>query len=269
MAGAALVVCLGLDVWALTAASGRADASAPPDSSRSSRAVAVPAGSIARTPAALPRERLWATPSPTTSAGTQATPTVTVTPPVVQRGDGRFTVLPVPAGAIQKAPTTGRTIRYTVEVEGGLGIDDVEYARTVATVLSDQRGWQAEDHVRFVNVSPEQAEKGARVDLRVSLTSPDTTDRLCAPLQTRGQVSCYANGRAVLNVRRWLLGVEDAYGKDVASYRIYLVNHEVGHSLGHGHESCPGPGKVAPVMMQQSYGVKGCVAWPWPTAKPA
>ncbi|WP_347355145.1 DUF3152 domain-containing protein, partial [Intrasporangium sp.] len=188
---------------------------------------------------------------------------------VVQRGTGRFTVLAVPPDAIQQTPKTGRTVRYTVETEGGLGIDPVGYAATVARVLSDPRGWQTEDRVRFVDVAPADAERGARVDIRVTLASPDTTDRLCAPLETRGQVSCHANGRAVLNAKRWILGVPEAYGKDVATYRVYQVNHEVGHGLGHGHAACPGKGRPAPVMMQQSYGLDGCTGWPWPTPKPA
>jgi hypothetical protein len=188
---------------------------------------------------------------------------------VVARGDGTFTVLSVPADAVKQTPKSGRTVRYTVEVEGGLGIDVGDYARTVARVLNDPRGWQTQDKVRFVNVTPAQADHGDRVDIRVTLASPDTTDQLCAPLETRGQVSCFANGRAVLNAKRWLLGVEEAYGKDVASYRMYLVNHEVGHGIGHGHVSCPGKGRPAPVMMQQSYGLDGCTAWPWPTAKPS
>jgi hypothetical protein len=201
---------------------------------------------------------------------------------VVRRGDGTFTVLPVTtsgtpapgAGATsaRPSPTPSRTsnpvrvVRYTVEVEGGLPADKGELARVVSAVLTDPRGWQTRDIVRFVNVSPAETAKGADVDVRVTLASPDTTDRLCAPLETRGEVSCHNGGRAVLNLRRWYLGVE-GYGSDLTAYRTYLVNHEVGHALGHGHVGCPGAGQDAPVMMQQTYGLDGCVAWPWPTAR--
>jgi hypothetical protein len=77
-------------------------------------------------------------------------------------------------------------------------------------------------------------------------------------------VSCWNGGRSVLNLRRWLLG-DDSYGEDVARYRVYQVNHEVGHGLGHTHVTCPGAGKRAPVMLQQTYGLQGCTAWPYPS----
>jgi hypothetical protein len=51
----------------------------------------------------------------------------------------------------------------------------------------------------------------------------------------------------------------------VARYRIYQVNHEVGHGLGHGHQSCPSPGRRAPVMVQQTLDLGGCTAWPYPS----
>lgn len=185
---------------------------------------------------------------------------------VVQRGNGRFTVLAPPRGSVKSTPSSGRKVTYTLEAEGGLGVDAGVYAKTVVNDLTDARGWQRRDKVRFVNLTPAQAASGRKPDLRITLASPDTTDRLCAPLQTRGQVSCHNGGRVVLNARRWLHGA-DAYGKDLTRYRSYLVNHEVGHGIGHGHVQCAGKGRPASVMMQQTYGLQGCTAWPWPATR--
>lgn len=248
LAAAGVAAAVLLNVWAIAAASGRSALTGQELSG----------GGV---------PRMVAIPSDSTATGSS---TASPAPTVVQKGDGRFTVIAVPAGApTASGPATpARTVRYTVEAEGGLGANTRELATTVAAVLLDARGWQTQDKVRFVNVSPAAAAKGAHVDVRVTLASPDTTDRLCAPLETAGQVSCHNHGRVLLNLRRWLLGA-DAYGTDLAAYRIYLVNHEVGHALGHGHVGCPGKGQDAPVMMQQTYGLDGCVAWPWPTARMA
>jgi hypothetical protein len=179
---------------------------------------------------------------------------------VPQAGQGTISVVRVPGPA---STTTGRVVRYTVEIEGGLGVDAAKVAGTVRSVLLDRRGWQPKDHVRFVNVSPAQAARGAKVDIRITLASPALTDRLCLPLRTMSQVSCWNGTRSVLNLRRWMTG-DDSYGHDVSRYRVYQVNHEVGHGLGHGHRSCPGAGRRAPVMVQQTLTLQGCRAWPYP-----
>jgi len=57
------------------------------------------------------------------------------------------------------------------------------------------------------------------------IVTPKTTDRLCAPYLTRGEVSCQNGNRVVLNAKRWLLGA-DSYGSDLTNCRRYLVNHE-------------------------------------------
>ncbi|AKT52903.1 DUF3152 domain-containing protein [Arsenicicoccus sp. oral taxon 190] len=184
-----------------------------------------------------------------------------VSPDIPQKARGTFTVLP---GASSPASQDGRVVRYTIEVEDGLGLDAGAFARTVrATLLDPRNGWQARDHVRWVAVSPQQAAAGEPVDIRVTLASPRTVDQGCAPLNTNGVVSCFNRGRAMLNAQRWVTGAY-TYGQDLRSYRTYQINHEVGHGLGHDHVPCPAPGRRAPVMLQQTKTLQGCTAWPYP-----
>ncbi|WP_166352432.1 DUF3152 domain-containing protein [Phytoactinopolyspora limicola] len=150
----------------------------------------------------------------------------------------------------------GDVVRYLVEVEDGLPFDAEEFAADVHTILNDERGW-GRDGVAF-----ERVDDGP-VEFRVSLSSPDLTDQQCYPLLTRGEVSCWNGERAVINAKRWGLASQ-TYGDDILSYREYLINHEVGHALGHGHVSCPADGRPAPVMVQQTKSLEGCVANPWP-----
>ena len=182
-------------------------------------------------------------------------------------GDARLPLAPGRAGALLvvpgREPPRGRGLvrRFAVEVEGGLRVDRRAFAREVARTLADRRGWRQAGY-GFARVDALPA------DFRVALASPRTTDRLCAPLATRGRLSCVSGRRAVLNVLRWRRGAAP-YRKDLPAYRRYLVNHEVGHLLGRYHSSCPEEGARAPVMMQQTKGVDGCTpnAWPLPTER--
>jgi len=70
----------------------------------------------------------------------------------------------------------------------------------------------------------------------------------------------------LLNAKRWVFGAE-TYGSDVTNYRRYLVNHEFGHTLGYPHTECAGKGKTADIMIQQTKGLGGCKANPWPHPK--
>jgi hypothetical protein len=175
--------------------------------------------------------------------------------PVVASGDGRLAVVPG-RGAVSGA---GVAAPYAVEVEGGLGVDPAAFAGEVERVLGDPRSWGADGRRALQRVD------GGDVAFRVALVSPATADELCAPLRTNGYFSCGTDGRAVLNLARWLTGADD-YPGALPTYRQYLVNHEVGHLFGREHESCPGPGQPAPVMMQQTKGLDGCTpgSWPYP-----
>lgn len=172
-------------------------------------------------------------------------------PVVPQQAEGTFAVASKEGGS--PGPTD---LTYVVEVERGLPYSADDVATQVDAVLADERGWTGAAGTTFDRVE-------AAADLRVRLASPDTTDRLCAPLVTRGQVSCRNGDLVVLNAVRWAVGVPH-YGGRVAEYRRYVVNHEVGHALGRGHVSCPAPGAPAPVMVQQTHGLQGCRPNPWP-----
>jgi hypothetical protein len=171
---------------------------------------------------------------------------------IPEQAAGTFSVVP----GSDPGPGTGQVRTISVEVEDGLAIDGARFAQTVMSTLNDPRGWGADGSVSF-------ARTDGPAELRVLLASPETVDDLCHPLDTGGQVSCGTRGRAVLNLRRWVLTTEE-YATDKAAYRQYLVNHEVGHLLGHRHESCPAPGARAPLMQQQSYRAAPCLPNPWP-----
>jgi hypothetical protein len=158
-----------------------------------------------------------------------------------------------------EAVGSGPLLRYTVEVDPATGLDPADVAAVAGAALGDDRSW-ARDR-RLVRDDDPTA-----VDARLLVAPPDVVDSLCAEagLNTSGVYSCW-NGRFVaLNGMRWELGAEGF--PDLTAYRIYLLNHEVGHGLGLGHVGCPGEGALAPLMMQQSKGLDGCLAngWPYP-----
>jgi Protein of unknown function (DUF3152) len=184
--------------------------------------------------------------------------------------DGRFAFAPVPEAPAKPPLAPGKPrelrvvhasspvatgLRVVVLVEGGLPVEAKRFAREVARVLGDSRGWKSAGYAfRLVGAAP--------ADIQVVLASPGLTDSLCAPLQTLGTYSCAQGSRAVLNFERWQHGAA-AYDS-LRRYRTYMINHEVGHLLGRGHVFCPAAGSRAPLMMQQTKGVAPCLPNPWP-----
>lgn len=168
---------------------------------------------------------------------------------VPESGSGTFDRAQIPGG-----PRTA-DVTYRIEAEQNLPISARSFSKVVRRTLSDQRSWSAGDPAAL-------APTNDAADLRIVLATPQTTDRLCAPLQTRGRVSCRNGSNVVINAWRWVHG-STAYGSDIDGYRRYVINHEVGH-LGNGHEECPSAGALAPVMLQQTLGLQGCRSNPWP-----
>ncbi|MGZ3144303.1 DUF3152 domain-containing protein [Lentzea chajnantorensis] len=143
----------------------------------------------------------------------------------------------------------GQVHTYSVEVEQGavLPSQHQPFAAAVDAALADPRGWTASGTVAFRRVDVEEP------DVRIRLTAPATARATCG-FELPYDTSCYIDGVVYVSAPRWFRGAE-SFGGDLAGYRKYLVNHEVGHHLGHGHEVCPQDGALAPVMMQQTLSV--------------
>ncbi|WP_327006320.1 DUF3152 domain-containing protein [Dactylosporangium sp. NBC_01737] len=152
----------------------------------------------------------------------------------------------------------GTLLSYRVGVERGItGVDAATFGDAVELIYADTRSWPATGNWRL-----RRAGQGERFDYTIYLATPATRDVLCGNGYDR-YTSCRNGNTVVVNVARWARGIP-GYGADLTAYRQYVVNHETGHRLGRGHELCPGPGRPAPVMQQQTLGLHGCVANPWP-----
>ena len=154
----------------------------------------------------------------------------------------------------------GTLRRFRVAVENGQGLDSTAFADAVNRILGDPRSWTAGGRLSLQRVP-----RGEAAEFTVYLASAATSERMCAAggLETARYTSCRLRGQVIINLDRWRNAVPD-YDAPLDVYQAYAVNHEVGHQLGHGHEACPGAGQPAPVMQQQTYGLKGCTANAWP-----
>lgn len=173
---------------------------------------------------------------------------------VAGKGIGNAKPVAVPEGL---TPGKGEKFTYSIEIDEGLPVDAEEFSKAVSAILNDPRGWGR----NFVQVADP-----AKADTRMVLASPNLVDELCAPLKTMGKTSCNNNGRTVINIERWAYGSTEFLqsGGSLEDYRTYVINHEMGHALGHGHEDCTSIGAPAPVMQQQILDMKGCKTNPWP-----
>ena len=164
-------------------------------------------------------------------------------------------------GHDQDRRQTGPLFRYDIEVENGItGIDLHAVRRRSSTRRSSTRaaGPGTACALQRVDSGP--------IDFHVTLTSVDDGAqvlRLRHPgrdvlLRAAPATSGLPVNRVVLNDARWVRGAA-AYVGDLAAYRIYMINHEDGHALGHKHAHECLPGGLAPVMMQQTIGLKSAV----------
>jgi hypothetical protein len=222
----------------------------------------VPAPSVvATTQLAAPAT---ASPSPTPTSPFPAEGVLRLDGDFPVKGSGEFAL------ANERGPVAGSrgTLRrFKVAVEKGSGEDVAAFAAQVRAILSDERSWIGGGNVRMQMVAAAD-----RADFTVYLATRETAGRMCETGGTSIRIngvpftSCRAVGKAIINLDRWR-GSARPYleaGVGLAAYRQYVINHEVGHELGHRHEGCPRAGGPAPVMVQQTLTLRGCVPFSWP-----
>ncbi|HEX5596761.1 MAG TPA: DUF3152 domain-containing protein [Micromonosporaceae bacterium] len=201
---------------------------------------------------------------PETASSSPPPPVLRLAGPVPFAGRGTFGYA---AGKGKVLGEAGTLRRYRVAVEDGADEDVEEFAEAVDLVLADERSWIGSGRLRLQRVP-----NGGGHDFTIYLATPKTAQKMCAAgwvdirINGKPYTSCRTQGKVIINLDRWRRSVDDYVAAEVplATYREYVINHEVGHELGHGHERCPGRGRPAPTMQTQTLGLKGCLANPWP-----
>ncbi len=150
-----------------------------------------------------------------------------------------------------------KKINYALKIQSEINLDPLCMKNLLFLILNNEKGWTNVTGKGFQLTSVEDS------DFVFIFATPEKTDELCYPLETNGIYSCRNESEIIINNFRWKEGAAD-FGRDIETYRLYLINHETGHLLGWQHKECPKEGAIAPVMMQQSKGTNGCLPYGWP-----
>ncbi len=161
-----------------------------------------------------------------------------------------------PAGA--RSNLAGRIVTYSVIQKGVTSADFASFQANANATMNDSRGWAR------LGMSFRQVASGGEFVLVLSQASlvPSFSSACSADW------SCRVGQYVIINQDRWN-GATTAWnnaGGSLRDYQHMVINHEVGHWLGHDHLSCSGAGNLAPIMLQQSIDLQGCKFNPWPLA---
>ena len=194
----------------------------------------------------------------TDSSGQQSTPE-----PLT--ADERADIL---AKAEQTASESGNgviTYTYCVASRGEVG-DLTEFANTVFSTLNDPRGWPRAGAVFQENEGADPNTDPNACSMTLTLAAADQMTSFST--ECSDEYSCRVGNDVIINIDRWSNATEGwlQAGGTVERYRTMVINHEVGHRLGHldNELTCPAVNQPAPLMQQQSMDLLGCVPNEWP-----
>lgn len=153
------------------------------------------------------------------------------------------------------------TYTYCVASKGEVG-DLTEFSDTVFSTLNDPRGWPRAGAVF------QEADGTDPNACSMTLTLAAADQMTSFSTECSDEYSCRVGNDVIINIDRWSNATEGwlQAGGTVERYRTMVINHEVGHRLGHldNELTCPAVNQPAPLMQQQSMDLLGCVPNEWP-----
>ena len=172
------------------------------------------------------------------------------------------------AKAEQTASESGNgviTYTYCVASRGEVG-DLTEFANMVFSTLNDPRGWPRAGVIFQENEGADPNTDPNACSMTLTLAAADQMTSFST--ECSDEYSCRVGNDVIINIDRWNNATEGWLnaGGTVERYRTMVINHEVGHRLGHldNELTCPAVNQPAPLMQQQSMDLLGCVPNEWP-----
>lgn len=182
-------------------------------------------------------------------------------PANVLNGDERSALFAQAQETAQQSGKEQVQYAYCVSTTGDVG-DTASFEDMIFRTLNNPKGWpRAGATFTLADQSAGQA-----CDMTITLAQAQymtTFSDGCSD-----EYSCRVGNDVIINADRWN-GATPSWiqgGGTLGRYRELVINHEVGHRLGHidNETPCAGPGNPAPVMLQQSMGLDGCTPNEWP-----
>jgi len=142
-----------------------------------------------------------------------------------------------------------KSLRYKLSIESDIKRSLKNFKKDVDNILSHPKSWK----VNFI-------QDNINYDLEITLASAKNIKTYC----NFSGLSCAdpTNNKIWINNSRWINGAKPSK-LSLKNYRIYLINHEVGHILGFRH-AIPKKNRKVPVMNQHTLGLKGGKPWMFP-----
>jgi len=209
---------------------------------------------------------------------------------ILLKGKGTFKVVP----GVGTPAVNGGDVRWvSVAIEDGVASNPAAVRNFVLATLNANQSWGTGGALQFVPTDGVS-------DYRIVIASPYSAAVLCPDTHVTATLgaltavapspspsaspspspsasesesesagaadespwACGDDGVIVISSYDWTAGFS-AFGTDYAAAREYLLNHRVGHLLGHADVECTG-GRADVMVNQEAALPAGCAANPWP-----